>query len=294
MMNKIKISRSSVFVVALLGTVGTSWAALTACGTAPGTTLATLTGTTGETPTGGCGQTDLGFNAFTTPATTGTNSGPTSSQIELSTSGGTNNGKTITPIAALFTLTGGNSLSSGTSTIISSFADLGAPVGGQSPPSNSPAVWEVSGLGLSFAAETSGNPAHAETVQVQEAFCIAQSTFTCLATAKNYGYLQITETIATSGAVSYSDVLCTPGSGGCTITNATTSSLAITFSNPYNAQVATQLSFDISRQTGSGNTLTLDSISETWSQVESPEPSTWLLFGSALAALSAIRGTRRS
>jgi PEP-CTERM motif-containing protein len=283
---------AAIFALAL-STGGSGWAGLSSCGAAPGTTLATLLGVAdnGNTPANGCGQTDLGFNAFTTPTNTGTNTSPTTSQIELSTSGGVigSSGVTITPVNALFTFTGGNSLAANpASSIISSFNDLGAPVSGQSPPTNGDR-WAVDGLGLTFNASTSVDPNHPETVEVRESFCLGQTSFTCLATANNFGYLQILETIATTGATSFADQICTPGSGGCTITTATTATLAILFANQYNFNVATQLSIDMTRPNNSANTLSLNTISETWDQVATPEPSTLLLLGSALAGLVVIR-----
>jgi hypothetical protein len=86
-------------------------------------------------------------------------------------------------------------------------------------------------LGLTFSVTSSANPTNAETVEVEQAFCLGQSTFTCLTTASNYGYLQITEHIATSGAVTYTDLLCTPGVGGCTTAAAATATLSISLSN---------------------------------------------------------------
>lgn len=287
--------RNGAAIFALgLSTGASGWATLSSCGAAPGATLATLLSAPDNTnnPANGCGQTDLGFNAFTTPTTSGTIAGPTTSQIKLSTSGGVigSSGVTITPVNALFTFTGGNSLGANpAATIVSSFDDLGAPVSGQSPPTNGDR-WAVDGLGLTFnASTTGGNPGHAETVEVSESFCLGQTTFTCLSSSNNFGYLQILETIATNGTTSFSDQICTPGASGCTITTATTASLAILFANPYNFNVATQLSIDITRPNNSGNTLLLNSISETWDQVVTPEPSTLLLLGSALAGLVVIR-----
>jgi hypothetical protein len=141
---------------------------------------------------------------------------------------------------------------------------------------------------LTFSATSSATPAILETVKVVEAFCLGFTTFTCATNTSSYGYLQITENVNTNGVNTYSDVLCSPGATGCTTTAPTTSSLSIALANSLAA--ATQLSFTISRTTGSGNTITLNSISETWDQGEiSPEPSTFLLLGSALAGIGALR-----
>jgi len=292
-MTNLKISRSAVLVLALtLCSAGNGWAALTSCGTAPGTTLATLSAASGENPAGGCGQTDLGFNTFSVGTSSGTIAGPTTSQISISTSGGTigGGGTTITPIVALYTLTGGNSISTGGGTIIDSFNATGAPVSGVSPPSPAPDVWGVNGLSLTFAVTSSATPSNAETVEVKEAFCTGQVTFTCLTTANNYGYLQITEDLATNGIDSYTDALCTPGSGGCKTSSATTASLSISLAS--SIALGTQTTIDINRPNGSGNTLTLGSISETFDQVESPEPPSFILLGSAFAAFG-IFGLRK-
>ena len=110
---------------------------------------------------------------------------------------------------------------------------------------------------------------------------MGQAAFTCSTTAGNYGYLQIIENLATNGIDSYTDVLCTPGSGGCKTSNAATASLSISFAS--SIAVATQTTIGINWPAGSGNTLTLDSISETFNQVESPEPPSFILSGSAFA-----------
>jgi hypothetical protein len=52
------------------------------------------------------------------------------------------------------------------------------------------------------------------------------------------------------------------------------------------------LSFDLDRPAGSGNVLTLNSISSIWGQTDvggTPEPSTFALLESALAGLAALR-----
>jgi hypothetical protein len=288
-MDDFKIMKSSVFLFALaLGTAATSWAGVTSC---TGQSLATLLSAGGNTPADGCGQIDLGFNNFTTPTSTGTNAGPTTGQVDLTTSGGTATPATTeAPITALFGFTGGNSLttSATSDTISSSFQDLGKPAAGQALPSDPPDQWAVNGLGLTFAATSSATPASLETVQVVEAFCLGSTTFTCATNTSSYGYLQITENVNTNGTNTYSDVLCTPGATGCTTTNPTTSSLSIAVAN--SLEVATQSSFTMSRTSGSGNTITLNSISETWDQGEiAPEPSTFILLGSALAGIGALR-----
>jgi PEP-CTERM motif len=292
-MVKNKISNSGALLVALaLTTAGTSWATLSSCGAAPGTTLAALLGDGTNNPVNGCGQSDLGFNTFAAVDGAGSIASPTTSQIEISTSGGVNGGTTITPVVALYTLTGGNSITTGGGTIIGTFNATGAPVSGQSAPSNPPFRWLVDGLGLTFTATSSAHPTNAESVEVQEAFCLGQATFSCATTSSEYGYLSITEDIAANtGTVTYNDVICTPGVGGCTQTTATTASLSLALA-AYSV-AATQLSIDINRPNDSGNVLTLGSISTTWNQIEGvPEPSTFVLFGSALAGLVTLRVRR--
>jgi hypothetical protein len=299
MSKELKIFKGSAAIVALaLATTMTGWAALASCGTAPGTTLATLLSPADNAniPPNGCGQTDLGFNAFSTPTSTGTITGPTTAQIDLSTSGGTAGSVTTqAPIFALYTLTGGNSIGTGGGTIISSFDATGKPVAGQDLPSNPPDQWAVNGLALTFSATSTSNPTNAETIEVQQTFCLGQTTFTCLTSASNYGYLQITEHIPTSGIANatFTDIICTPGATGCTQTTATTAAINLAFAAVI--PVATQLSIDITRPNMSGNTLALTSIQETWDQMEiSPEPSTFILYGSALVGLGALRFLRRA
>lgn len=285
--------RSGLIALVGVASLSTSWGAITAC---TGQTLATLTSVAdnGNTPANGCGQIDLGFNSFANRTTTGTNTFATFAQIGLTTAGGTT-GSTTTqaPITSTFAFTGGNSLSGG-GTIIGSFTDLAA-VTNQAPPSNSPPYqWVIDGLGLTFTATSSANPNHAETVTVIEAFCLNSLSFSCLTTSQSYGYLSITENIATTGAVTYTDTICTPGVGGCAQTHPTSSSLSLTGIGN-SILIATQLSVNINRPTGSGNTLTLSSIQETWDQTEiTPEPGTFVLLGSALAGIAVLRTRKRS
>jgi hypothetical protein len=286
-----------------------SYAAVTGCA---GASITTISTTGGETPAGGCGQTDLGFNTFAVNRETGigTGNGPSEGTTDLSTSGGVISGGTsITPIDLDFTPTGtgyttGNA--HGASAVDETVSYLATPnLGGaaEEPTGAAGHVWAINGItALTIPAPTlagTGIPTGTGTgtgdvyLKIIETICLGQTslancaaaneaTLTALVTYSGTGTtLNAVQNSASCGSVT--------ATFGC-VANNTNGSL--TFNDIFSAVVTNEIILNHPVDTGNGATtydLSLAGLDDTFDQMEAPEPSTFILLGSALAGLGALR-----
>jgi hypothetical protein len=244
-----------------------------------GQTLAQLQPT--NIPDDGCGQTDLGFNGF---ANVSGNVGA------LTTSGGVASGNTITPVDLAFALPGGWMVDAGDPSDSFGFQDVSAVLTPSSriPPASG--SWYISGLALTASASVGTGPT--DSVDITEAFCLGSGFSSCSTTSSNYGYIE-EQFIYLGSAEMTRYTICTPGLGGCTASSA--ASASILFANPGYQAIGIQTSVGLQSFDSTSNQLS--SFTEEFDQGDTaasgaPEPSTFVLLGSALAGLG-LRQYRR-
>lgn len=127
-----------------------------------------------------------------------------------------------------------------------------------------------------------------DVVKVQELFCIGATSVTVGSggcTQANSGYLQITETSVENPAGTLTPLyqVCVPGASACALTTVAT---APTFAIDA-TEIAIQDTVTVSTVARDGRTIFIDSYDNGFG--EAPEPSTFILLGSALAGLAALR-----
>ena len=130
-----------------------------------------------------------------------------------------------------------------------------------------------------------------DVVTLEEMFCLGATSVTvgtggC--TQANSGYLKVTET--SNGTATYTNLyqVCVPGVAACTLGTVATAP-AYAFSGQ--TLIAIDDTITITTTGTEARTEFLDSFDNTFS--ESPEPSTFVLFGSALAGLGFLRARGR-
>ncbi|HEY1753817.1 MAG TPA: PEP-CTERM sorting domain-containing protein [Bryobacteraceae bacterium] len=124
-------------------------------------------------------------------------------------------------------------------------------------------------------------------ITTEEQFCLGGASVAGCAAA-DLGYIEITETGTGGGTPTYNTVytVCTPGAGGCTITNP--GSATVTFATQL--QIGIEDTITISNTLGEDRAVFLDSFDNTFDVL--PEPSTFALLGIGLAGFG-ILGSRR-
>lgn len=268
------------------------WATLGSCPTTSGTaaTIASFGAASG------CSQIDKNFDNFNV-TTSGNNSStgdPTASNVDIFGTGGSISGSgassTITPILANFQSTN-FSAASGTQTL-STVLDFQAAVNGNSPPT--PAQWEITSLSLGLGNFTTANPANTgNSIEVLEAFCLGSATFNGTTSSSNYGYIEEQVQLTTGSAPpTITDTVCTPGATGCI---AATSATNLTLSGLSGVtSVGIQETISINSVSGAGTNIYLDSFDNGFGQTAfDPEPGTFMLLGTGLAAAGFLRYRRR-
>jgi hypothetical protein len=281
-----------------------SYAAVTGC---LGATITTISTTGGETPAGGCGQTDLGFNTFNVTQQTGigTENGPAEGATTLSTSGGViSGGTTITPINLDFTANYTTGNAHGASTVDETVSYLATPnLGGaaEEPTGAAGHVWAINGISaLTIPAPTlagTGIPTGTGTgtadvyLKIIETICLGQTSLANCAAANQATLTALVTYSGTALNVVQNSASC--GSVAATfdcVANNSNGSLA--FSGIFSAVITNEIILNHPVDTGTGTTrydLSLAGLDDTFDQMEAPEPSTFILLGSALAGLGALR-----
>src|SRR5579862_5513688 len=139
------------------------------------------------------------------------------------------------------------------------------------------------GLSLSEGTVQSGTTKAGDQIKTFEQFCLGSATFNCVQGDSNYGYLEVLMTSTGSGGFNTVYTVCTPGAGGCT-----TSTPGIASIN-FLAQTEIGISETVSIRTVTGETapVFIDSFDSDF--IDAPEPSTFVLLGSALVGLLHLR-----
>ena len=282
---------------------GMSYAAVTGCA---GSSIHTISAAGGETPAGGCGQTDLGFNTFNVTEETGigTGNGPSTFATGLSTSGGTiSGGTTITPINLDFTATYTTGTNHAASAVDETVSYLATPnLGGvaEEPTGAAGHSWAINGIAALTipAAPTltgTGIPTGTGTgtadvyLKIIETVCLGQTSLANCAAANE---ATLTALVTYSGTA-LNGVQDSASCGSVTATfGCVASGGNLTFNDIFSAVVTNEIILNHPVDTGTGTTtynLSLAGFDDTFDQMEAPEPSTFILLGSALAGLGALR-----
>ncbi len=305
------VNSSRPFLLTVMVCLGTSasYAGIAACTTAtapPITAGSTATGTV-INPTyngtgNGCSADDMTFTNVTAGATfggSGTNATATTIAADtrlVSTGDVAASGNTIGPIAASFDSWNAATDGTGTATqwttsttgaagqIVGTITYLANANVGGAEPTNPLLHWAITGLVLSSitGGDISGG-AGGDLVTIVETFCVSATT-TVACAAGNKG--TITETYTGSDTPTFA---CTTGTGSCLSATGAT----INFAGTGFTQIA--ISDVITIRNGS-TTAAMDSFTNTFKEgaEAAPEPSSFILLGSALMGLTMIRVRKNS
>jgi hypothetical protein len=259
---------------------GTSSAAITACATAAnGNAFVSYNGPStppGPSPTDGCSEIDKTFTSLTIVS-----GAITADDLKLWATGSAPVGNTINPVDVNFDTTGSAHTWSvtGVTTQSSSFSYVVDANTGGSFPSPASGFWAMNSLTfLPTGAYAGGSAAGTETITMT--FCLGQAT-TAGCSAANTGTI-----VATFSNVATPTYTCTVGAAG---------SCASPTSNVVNnfafTEVAVLDSLNLSQtHGGTGQSFTLNNIETDWGEfAETPEPTTFLLFGTGLAGVGFLR-----
>jgi hypothetical protein len=126
-----------------------------------------------------------------------------------------------------------------------------------------------------------------DVILTEEHFCLGAASFNCTAGSSNYGYVEITETSKSSGGYTTVFTVCTPGASGCTVSHPTAASISFTSAQ---TEIGIEDTVTISTVSGQARTVFIDSFDHDF--MDAPEPSTFALFGTALAGLGLLRCRR--
>jgi hypothetical protein len=146
------------------------------------------------------------------------------------------------------------------------------------------------GLSLSDGTAQSSTLKAGDQIKMFEQFCLGSATFNCVQGNSNYGYLEVLMTSNGSGGFTSVFTVCTPGASGCTTSNPGIASIT------FISQTDIGISDTVSIRTVAGETspVFIDSFDNGF--MDAPEPSTFVLLGSALAGvgLLRLRGRKRT
>jgi hypothetical protein len=256
----------------------TSMAAVTACATTANGSAFSSFGA--PDPANGCAEIDKSFTSLT--AVSGV---ITTNDLQLWATGSAPVGNSINPVVSNFDTTGSANTWAvvGISTQNSSFsyqvdANTGGSFsGGTYPSPNAGFIWAMNSITLVPTGTYSALGTGTETVTMT--FCLGQNT-TAGCAAADLG--TITATFASNATPTYA---CTVGAAAscASATSNVVNSFAFT-------EVGVNNSINLSQTADGGQTFTLNNIETDWGQfAETPEPTTFLLFGTALAGVGFLR-----
>jgi hypothetical protein len=267
-------------------------AGVTACATtANGNALSTYASATTNTPPLGCGNIDLGFSNFTAGGTLYNSTGaattfttaladiysPTATGPTGNTQGPISNDFDV-PGTPTWSLISGSGQNGPTTSDVAYTLNVLNGTSGVTEPTSTGFVWAVNTIGLSATATVpavTGN-----TVVITEIVCIDSNSIAGCSAAHT---AELIETFSSTGHT-FTDA----NLGSSFTFNATNGTLTV------NAGFVTAAIEDevVLTRTG-GNTVSLTTLSNTFDQfAEAPEPSTFVLFGGALAGLLALQKRR--
>jgi hypothetical protein len=128
-----------------------------------------------------------------------------------------------------------------------------------------------------------------DVILTEEQFCLGAANFNCTTGSSNYGYVEITETSKGSGGYTTVFTVCTPGASGCTVSHPTTASISF---NSVQTEIGIEDTVTISTVSGQARTVFIDSFDNEF--MDAPEPSTFVLFGTALAGVGLLAARKAS
>ena len=255
----------------LLG-AGIGRASVTACATAPnGNTFASYGA---SDPANGCSEIDKTFTSLTAV------SGPVlATDLQLWATGSPPVGNSISPVDVNFDTTGSTDTwqVEGVATQNSSFSYVVDANTGGSFPSPTTGIWAINGIEFAPTGTFAGGAA-AGTETVTMTFCLGSAT-TAGCSAANTG------TITAKFSSSTPNYTCTVGAAGtcASPTGNAVNNFAFTEVAVLDSVSLSQTNPDV------GQSFTLDNIGNHWEEFATPEPSTFLLIGTALAGVGFLR-----
>jgi hypothetical protein len=289
-MIELKLFRSCTLVLLALGTAGTGWASVSACGTTPASQQA-LSFYGATSTANGCFQDDLSYTNLnvTGGAFTGGGTLPTTGNIDIYSTGTAASGNTIGPVNLFVDgfasiASGGTSSETGTVGLQAS-ANTGT-VGGNTyvAPTGAGLHWAYTTL--TFAPAAAAVPT-GDSVTITENFCLNASSATvgsgCV--AADQGTITATFTGSTTAVFT-----CAFGTAGICLS---ASSGGVDFATLPFAPTTIAITDLVNINRIGGTTVTFTNFENTFGESSfTPEPASFGLMGAALASL-AVLGCRR-
>ncbi len=284
--SRIALARAGLMLAAFVLAANTSWGSYSACaGAAPGNTLGSYTQSTRGT---GCSITDASFEniSLTNAVGTGTFTAQSTSTDDIHATSTAASGNTVGPVdfffdpaaAADWQLTASTS-TEGATINYNAIAHTSGSAPFAPAPTTAGDQWLFDSIILTPTATISAGGGN--TITVTEVFCLgATTTAGCAAADKG----TITATYTNNSTVAYT---CIFGSTGCVSPTSNTVDLTAALQT---AAIAVSETYLLSRTGLTGATLTLTDFENTFGEdAESPEPSTFILLGTALIAIGLLR-----
>ncbi len=271
--------------VVLLSSVPTAWGGVTACPTSTGTSVGSFGATS---MTNGCADVDLSFTNLSVTGGTHTVDGttPTTSNIDIYGNGTAPSGNSIGPANLNFSgfasITGNGSETATVSAVVEANTG-GSYSGGSYPTPSSPSgSWAFTDMTLLPSATFFSG----DKITISETFCIgANSTNGC--SSQNLG--NITATYGGFGSVAFN---CTFGTAGVC---SNSSGNYVSFGGLSAQPTMIAISDLVTIANGNVGSVALKDIENIFGQADpdpTPEPSSLILLGSALAGLALYRFRR--
>ena len=290
-MNELKMFRSCSLVLLALGTAGSGWATVSACGTNLATQQALSFYGTG-TAANGCFQDDLSYTTLNLSggASTGGGVTPLASSINIYSTGTAASGNTIGPVNLFVdgfaTINGGGTSSETGMVAVQATTNTGVGVGGltYTGPTGSGLHWAYTTLTLAPAVAAVGA---GDTVTITESFCLnaSQATLGNGCVAADQG--TITAQYSGNTTVAFT---CTFGTAGICLS---ATSGGVSFGSLPFAPTTIAITDLVNITRVTGTTVTLTNFENTFGESSfTPEPASLSLMGAALATLFVL-GYRR-
>jgi hypothetical protein len=302
MKNFFKLLLGGVFVASL------SWGGVVACATTgPGLTLGDAT--FAPTDVGnGCASVNVSFTnvSLSAPVASGTGVAETSSNNAIYATGTGVSGDNVGPVTATFDPTtasnwsmnsGATSTTGATDSYVAVANTGGSYTGGTYPTPTTPGnIWAFNDITLEASGSLTASKPGSQ-AQVVMTICIDATTTVGCAAADT---ATITATLSGSGNESTFGFQCSVGAGftaawgNCAGGSSNATNVSLTVSEP--TQVAISDVYIVDRVNGTGATVVLNDFQNIFGEMDppAPEPSTFVLLGSALAGLAFLSRRRKA